>query len=124
MRVVLSLFVVMAFCLGASSVAPRAAQQGCLNDSETTPEQKARRSVLIGLARDINNQQRQSMQTSGSYQPFGGLKMTRPVPDGIEIKLAAEGKTYAFSIVDKTDACRAGVFSNDAGLIYTGQALQ
>ena len=116
--------VAAALAFGAAAVSPRAAQQACVSGPALTPEQKARRSQLIGLARDVNNQQLRAMNASSSYQPLASLPLTRPVPEGIEIKLAAEPTTYAFSIVDTTDACRSGVFSNETGLIYTGQALQ
>jgi hypothetical protein len=46
------------------------------------------------------------------------------VPEGFEIKMSTDANGYSFSIVDATDACRSGVFSNEAGLIYTGQVLQ
>lgn len=106
---------------GMAAVAPQAHEQGCLHGQDRAPEQKARRSQAIGLARDINNQQLEAMRTSRTYQALDRLTLTRPVA---EVKLAADSKGYAFSVVDTTDACRSGVFSNEAGLIYTGQALQ
>ena len=115
---------VAALAAGLAVVAPQASEQGCLHGQDRTPEQKARRSQAIGLARDINNQQLKAMQTSRTYQSLDNLTLTRPVPDGFEVKLAADSKGYAFSVVDTTDTCRSGVFSNEAGLIYTGQALQ
>ena len=108
--------------IAVTAASPRAAQGGC--GSEITPEQKTRRSALIGLARDIINAQLQVMQKGKSYQPIAGLTLTRPAPEGVDVKLAAEAKTYSFSIVDKTGPCRFGVFSNEEGLIYLGQPLQ
>jgi hypothetical protein len=43
---------------------------------------------------------------------------------GIELKATVRPKSYSFSIIDTTDRCRSGVFSNQDGIIYTGQALQ
>ena len=111
--------------IAVSAAAPRAAQAGCESVSEITPEQKTRRSALIGLARDIINAQHQSMQKGQAYQPFASLTLNRPAPDGVIVKLAAEARTFSFSIVDKTGPCQSfGVFSNEDGLIYLGKPLQ
>ena len=118
-----SLAVTVLAAVGAAGT-PQAAQSACWTGAELTSEQKARRSQLIGLARDISNQQLSAMQKGKSYRPMSGLTLSRPVPDGVEIKLAADAEGYSFSIVDKTDECRSGVFSNDAGLIYTGQVIR
>ena len=99
-----------------------AAQKPCLFGGDATPEQKVRRSQLVGLAREVNNQQ--VRHKASGYLTMDGLTLTQPVPEGVEIKMAADAKGYSFSIVDTTDGCRAGVFSNQAGIIYTGQALQ
>lgn len=107
--------VVVALATGVAAGTPHAAQKGCLLGPDPTPEQRARRSQLIGLARDIHNQQLQAKQKVNSYKPMTGLTLTRPVPEGVEIKLAADAEGYGFSIVDKTDECRSGVFSNDQG---------
>ena len=105
------------------AASPRAPQQGCLNGTDATPEQKARRSQLIGLARAIHNQQVAAMQKSKSYSAASGLTLTN-VPEGVTVKVSADSQGYSIFIVDTTDRCRSGVFSNEAGLIYTGQALQ
>ena len=108
----------------AAAGTPQAAQSACWAGTELGPEQKARRSQLIGLARDISNQQLSAMQKGKHYSPMSGLTLTRPIPDGVDIKLTADAEGYSFSIIDKTDECRSGVFSNDAGLIYTGQVIR
>src|SRR5688500_7632815 len=117
-------FVCAVMTVGIALGRPFAAQRACLHGSDITPEQKARRSQVIGLARDINNQQVEAMKKSKRYSALTGLALTRPVPEGLEITLAADAEGYSFSIVDRTDHCRSGVFSNQAGSIYTGQALR
>lgn len=124
MRLIYAGLMAVGLAVAVTTVSPLARQQSCLHGSEQTPERKTRRSQMIGLARDINNQQLQAVRSAKSYQPLAMLTLGRPVPDGMEVRLAAEAKTYGFSIVDKTDPCRSGVFSNEAGVIYTGQALQ
>lgn len=108
----------MAMSVGMS----QAAQKPCLFKADATPDQKARRTQLVGLARDVNNQQ--VRKEASGYVTMDGLTLTQPIPEGVEVKMAADAKGYSFSIVDTTDACRSGVFSNQAGIIYTGQALQ
>ena len=111
--------------IAVTAASPRAAQEGCESAAEIASEQKTRRSALIGLARDIINAQHQSMQKGQGYQPFASLTLNRPAPDGVNVKLTAEPRTFSFSIVDKTGPCqRFGVFSNEDGLIYLGRPLQ
>jgi hypothetical protein len=107
--------------VAAAAVSPQAGVQGCLHGPDATPEQKARRTQLVGLARAINNQQSAAMRTSKAYSADG---LTLTVPEGIDVKVTADAKGYSFSIIDTTDRCRSGVFSNQEGIIYTGQALQ
>ena len=108
--------------VAAAAVSPQAAPQGCLNGPDATPEQKARRSQLIGVARAINNQQSAAMRKSKAYSAADTLTLT--VPEGVDVKVTADPKGYSFSVVDTADKCRSGVFSNQEGIIYTGQALQ
>ena len=123
-RIQAALLVVVGLASGMATASSYATPKGCLHGPEMTAEQRARRSALVGLARDINNQQVKATKQSKSYSALEGLTLTGPVPDGVQIKLAADAKGYSFSIVDETDECRSGVFSNESGLIYTGQALQ
>lgn len=122
MRLIQAVLVITVLAGAMSMGTSQAAQNGCLHGRDATPEQKARRATLVGLARDVNNQQ--VKQQANGYLMMDGLTLTRPIPEGVEIKMAADAKGYSFSIVDTTDACRSGVFSNQAGIIYTGQALQ
>ena len=106
----------------AASASLAAVQPGCLHGPDPTPEQKARRSQLISMARSINDQQNAARQQSQEYTQ--NIRILGTIPEGVELKLAVGSKSYGFSIVDTTDRCRSGVFSNQDGLIYTGQALQ
>ena len=124
MRLIRAGVLVVALALGIGSIAPHAAQKGCASNSDMTPEQKARRAELVAVARDINTQQASAAQTTKQYRAWGPLTLRHPVPAGVEVKMSVDANGYSFSVVDTTDQCRAGVFSNEVGIIYTGQALQ
>jgi hypothetical protein len=47
------------------------------------------------------------------------------IPEGFAVHLATDGSTgYVFSVKDTLDPCRFALFSDQAGLIYTGEPLQ
>lgn len=54
----------------------------------------------------------------------GSWSEHKPTLEGFKVRLAAGAKGYACSVVDQTDPCQLGEFSNEAGLIYKGEPLQ
>ena len=56
------------------------------------------------------------------YRPLAALNI--PVAPGWEARLATDGNTCAFSVKDTTDPCGFTLFSDDIGVIYTGEALR
>ena len=45
-------------------------------------------------------------------------------PAGFDVHFVIDGATYAFSVKDILDPCAFAYFSDEAGVIYTGQPLQ
>ncbi len=112
-----------ALAVGITAVRPMAAQGVCLHGTGEIPEQAARRKQALSFAREIHNEQLKAFQSTKTYLP-GEKLASRAVPDGFEMKLITDGKAYAFSIVDKSDPCKFGYFSNDDALIYRGEATR
>jgi hypothetical protein len=117
----------LAVCMlaaGIGAVAPAAAQDTCVHGENETPAQAARRQQAVRLSRQINTAQAQGFRSAArSYRPLEQLPGVT-IPEGFEVKLAADANGYAFSVIDQTDPCKFGYFSNEAGLIYTGQPLR
>ena len=124
MRWIASAFVVTGLWVVTAGMAPEASQETCLHGANATPEQVERGKQAVGFVRDVNNQQSMARRTTKAYASLDGLKLTRPTPEGFEVKLTTDGKAYAVSVVDTTDPCRFGLFSDQAGVIYRGEALR
>jgi hypothetical protein len=128
MRWLCLLGVVAAFGAG-STVATRssvaiATRQACLHAPDATAEQVARRTQLLGFTRHVNTLQAQVFGTAKTFVAFAQLPLKLAAPAGIDVKHSTDGSSYSFSIVDETDPCRSGFFSNDDGVIYEGQVIQ
>ena len=100
------------------------AQDTCLHGPSETADQAARRQAALGFTRHVNTMQAQTSVKANTYVALRDLPLTRPVPDGFNLKLTTDGASYSFSVIDGTDPCRLGYFSNDAGVIYRGEALR
>ena len=102
----------------------RAQEPACLHQGNAVPEQLARRRAAIGFARQVNTLQVSLFAKAGAYVPLAKLPLSTPPPDGWKVVLSADAASYSFSIVDTTDPCKFGLFSNHEGLIYRGEAMR
>jgi hypothetical protein len=82
-----------------------------------------RRTTAIQLARQINTAEAAAHAQTGRYPALIELPVPA-APDGFQLQLSTDAVTYAFSIKDTLDACHAAVFSDQAGLIYTGTPIR
>jgi hypothetical protein len=82
-----------------------------------------RRTTAIQLARQINTAEAAVHDQTGRYATLVELPVPTP-PDGFQVQLSTDAATYTFSIKDIRDACHAAVFSDQAGLIYTGTPIR
>jgi hypothetical protein len=46
------------------------------------------------------------------------------MPPGFAVHLATDGTSYAFSVKDKLDSCLFGYFSDQDGLIFSGEVIR
>jgi hypothetical protein len=101
-----------------------AQQPTCLHDANEQPDQAARRQRALGFTRHINTLQASAFGSSKAYQPAERLTLAQSLPAGFILRLTAADASYAFSVLDTTDPCRFGYFSDDRGVIFRGEAIR
>jgi hypothetical protein len=79
-----------------------------------------RRENALTLARNIVRAEKEEMRTLGRYEAVAALGNLGPTPDGFELRLYTDGRSFVVSLKDRTDPCRFGIFSDQDGEIYQG----
>ena len=118
-----------AAALAFSLVAINAQQPACLHGQDESAAQQARRRGALALTRQINSYEVVAKQRTQTYQPPAslpnlGLPNLVATPAGFDVHFATDGATYSFSVKDTLDPCLFAYFSDEAGVIYTGQPLR
>ena len=127
MKCSVGLAVLVALALGSIGVGRSVAQapsESCLHGSDETPEQRNRRSLALRFTRHINTLQASAFPPNNAYQPAERLTITESLPSGFNLRMSVSGRSYAFSVVDSSDPCRFGYFSDEVGIIFRGEALR
>jgi hypothetical protein len=101
-----------------------AQQPTCLHGQDESAAQQARRRGALALTRQINSYEVVAKQRSQTYQPPASLPNLMATPAGFDVHFATDGATYAFSVKDTADPCAFAYFSDEAGVIYTGEAIR
>ena len=83
----------------------------------------ARRMQAIRLARQINSAQIRSLTDKTGIQPLSAFPDIVVSP-GFIVKFVHTASEYALSVKDTQAGCGFTVFSDQEGVIYTGQPLQ
>jgi len=98
----------------------------CLHGDDESPAQLARRRQALGFARHVGTKEAAAASTigAGAYQPAERLGLTEALPSGFQLHLSASGSSYAYSVIDTSDPCKFGYFSNEIGIIYRGEAIR
>jgi hypothetical protein len=99
-------------------------QQPCLHGQVETDAHRARRQQALRLTRQINSLQAVAQARTQAYQALAGLPNVAVPPEGFAVHLVTDGASYALSVKDTVDPCYFAYFSDQNGLIYTGQPLQ
>jgi hypothetical protein len=126
----LALAVFLAGTLGLAGMVgtrPIRAQQQvtCLHGQDESDAQKARRRQALQFVRHVNSLEAVAVPTNnGLYKGADQLQFSQALPDGFQLRLSSSGKEYAFSVLDTTDQCRFGYFSDQNGLIFRGEAIR
>jgi hypothetical protein len=95
----------------------------CDPTAAPTPEQRSRRNLAIGVARQINNGQAQAWSSLRRYGQLGELG-SLTIPQGFEVQVSADPLGYTFSVKDTQDGCKFAVFSDQAGVIYAANPIR
>jgi hypothetical protein len=104
---------------------PTLAQQpACLHGTNEIPAEQARRQEALRLTRQVNTAQSAAYSQAGMFQPVERLAPAPTPPQGFVVHLATDGERYVFSVKDTLDPCHFAYFSDENGVIYTGQALR
>jgi hypothetical protein len=122
----LALVLLNACALRSSQPAPPATvpQAACLHGSDETAAERARRRDAVQLVRAINTGQARSRAAEQSYRRLIDLPNLPAAPVGFVVQMAAERDSYVVAMKDTTDPCGFALFSDHAGLIYSGTPLR
>jgi len=102
-----------------------AQQPACLHGSDESADHKARRRQALGFARHIGSIEASAAATNaGAYQPADRLPITQSLPSGFQLRLTTSGRSYAYSVLDTSDPCKFGYFSDENGLIFRGEVIR
>jgi hypothetical protein len=101
-----------------------AQQPACLHSQDESAAQQTRRRGALALTRQINSYEVVAKQRTQTYQSPASLPNLMATPAGFDVHFATDGSSYAFSVKDTLDPCAFAYFSDETGVIYTGQALQ
>lgn len=123
--------IVTAACLTLLAIAAPAGvpnataqQPACLHGPDEQPAQKTRRQQALGFVRHVNTLEATAAARSSAYVPADRLTLSQALPAGFQLHLSASERAYAFSATDTTDPCRFAYFSDEAGIIYRGEAIR
>jgi pectin methylesterase-like acyl-CoA thioesterase len=110
---------------GAVSVKPTAlvTQQTCLHGPDESPNQLSRRRLALQTAREINTAEAQAFQQQRAFVSLADLSSIAS-PEGFSVSLASAGAQYGFAVKDNQDPCGFAFFSDQDGVIYSGQPIR
>jgi len=101
-----------------------AQQPSCLHGQDESPAQRDRRQQALRITRQINTLENATLNQVRQYQPVTALLNLSAPPQGFSVHFVTDGATYVFAVRDTLDPCSFAYFSDEAGLIYTGQPIQ
>jgi hypothetical protein len=99
-------------------------QPACLHGADESAAQQGRRRAALTLTRQINTLQNSTKSKGQAYQPLARLPNVMATPEGFTVHFTTDGATYGFSVKDTADPCVFAYFSDEAGVIYTGEAIR
>ena len=113
----------LALAVGVGSIATAQQQPACLHGQDETPAQRDRRQQALRTARQINTYEVNGRGQAGRFQPLTAFPNI-VTPPGFAVHFATDGTTYAFSVKDTLDPCAFAYFSDETGVIYTGEPIR
>jgi hypothetical protein len=99
-------------------------QRQCLHGAGESVEDASRRGAALTMMRAINTAESAYMSRAGEFGRLEQLALTAALPDGFSAALSTDGRSYAFSVKDKLDACRFAYFSDQDGVIFNAEPIR
>ena len=114
---------VVAVVLGMPVRANQPQKVTCLHGDGESAAEAARRKAAVQFVRAVNTEENEAMEATGQYQPLATLNLPA-TPDGFLLAFGESVAGYIVVLKDTYDPCSFALFSDQEGLIYTGQPLR
>lgn len=121
--ILVSMALLTALQASPAAPAPQQPQQACVADAAPTPEQKARRTQGVRLARTIHNLQ-VNQPGARTKKYLSRQELGVEPPSGWEVTLDVTSGGYWFMVKDTTDPCGFAFMSNQEGVIFEARPLR
>jgi len=114
-----------AACAGRSDVTTVGQRPACLHGDGETPAEADRRTDAVRWVRSLNTAE--AVGSRGGAERYLSLEELTGLaaePAGWSTQVTTDGETYLLAVKDTTDPCAFAYFSDQAGIIFPGAALQ
>ena len=91
----------------------------CLHGRPERAADSSRREQAIAVLKALNSAEGQALQQSRRFRALSELPNLPPTPDGFRLRFYLSDAGYLASLKDERDPCYFGLFSDEAGFIYS-----
>jgi hypothetical protein len=98
-------------------------QPACLHGQDESAAQQARRRAALTLTRQINTLENSSKSRGQAYQPLASVPNLRASPTASQC-ISRRWRDLCVLGEGPMDPCAFAYFSDEAGAIYTGEAIR
>jgi hypothetical protein len=91
----------------------------CLHGRPERAADRIRREQAVALLKALNNAEGQALQQNRRFSPLSELRNLPPTPGGFRLRFYLNDAGYLASLKDERDPCYFGLFSDEAGFIYS-----
>jgi len=91
----------------------------CLHGRPERSADQARREQAVALLTALNREEGVSLERSRRFAPLSELPGLPAAPDGFRVRLYLSDAGYIASLKDDRDPCYFGLFSDEAGFVYS-----
>jgi hypothetical protein len=91
----------------------------CLHGRPERAADRSRREQAVAVLKAINSAEGQALQQGRRFRALSELSNLPPAPDGFRLRFYLNDAGYLASLKDERDPCYFGLFSDEAGFIYS-----
>jgi len=91
----------------------------CLHGRPERAADRSRREQAVAVLKALNNAEGQALQQGRRFRALSELPNLPPNPDGFQLRFYLSDAGYLASLKDERDPCYFGLFSDEAGFIYS-----